>query len=297
MRSVLLIMTLFFFNACMNSSVSYRNYNSFAEKRYCYLSITTIPSDVNIVVDKKYYSTNRIKLTTGQHKVVIWKEGYLPVRFTVKLRKDRNLHFILIKIPDRLKIYYKKLIKDVLDIKNKTQNISKKTYENNRKMFLQNADMSVVVADCFNKKIDKLALKFINPNNKQFIRDDGKEVVIDKTRHLMWQDNNDPDRYKLSLLEAKNYCKSLKLGGFNDWRLPTIQELITIEDIQKINPAIVNSFVNINIHKEEKFRSMTVDRALNYLTYVLNISSGIVTSEKNNIEYSVKCVRDMEGKK
>jgi hypothetical protein len=290
----------------MNSSVGYLNYNNPVEKKYCYLSIMTIPSDVNIVVDKKYYSTNKIKLTTGQHKVVIWKDGYLPLKFRVKLTKDRKLYLKLLKIPDKLKVYYQRLIKDAVEIKNKTQNINKKTYTqhnnketyvHNREMFVQKTDMSAVIADNFNKKIDKLALKFINPNGKQFVRDDKKEVVIDKTRHLMWQDNNDPDSYKLSLLEAKNYCKSLKLGGFNDWRAPTIKELITIEDITKTNPAIVSGFVNINPGKEKKFRSVTVDRGLSDLTYVLNISSGTVNSERNNIEYSVKCVRDMEDKK
>ena len=41
-------------------------------------------------------------------------------------------------------------------------------------------------------------------------------------------------RNAMNWQEAMDYAKNLKLGGFNDWRLPTIEELKAIYKIQKI---------------------------------------------------------------
>jgi hypothetical protein len=37
---------------------------------------------------------------------------------------------------------------------------------------------------------------------------------------------------------AEKACKELRLGGFDDWRLPTIQELLTLVDYSRSEPAI-----------------------------------------------------------
>ncbi|WP_457749625.1 Lcl C-terminal domain-containing protein [Sulfurimonas sp.] len=50
-----------------------------------------------------------------------------------------------------------------------------------------------------------------------------KQSVIDTKHHLQWQDDTSRDELKWKL--AKGYCKQLKLGGYNDWRLPSKTEL------------------------------------------------------------------------
>ena len=59
------------------------------------------------------------------------------------------------------------------------------------------------------------------------IVDLGNGVIQDNSSRLMWQ----KDRSKVfhSLAEASEYINSLQLGGFKDWRLPTIYELYNLQ--------------------------------------------------------------------
>ncbi len=61
-------------------------------------------------------------------------------------------------------------------------------------------------------------------------------VVTDSISSLMWQRSDDGK--KKSWNEAKNYCANLKLDGHGDWRLPSIDELVSIVDKKKFAPAI-----------------------------------------------------------
>jgi len=45
--------------------------------------------------------------------------------------------------------------------------------------------------------------------------------------------------------EALLYCEDLNLGGYTDWRFPTMRELTGIVDYGRYNPAIgYPSFLN-----------------------------------------------------
>lgn len=54
-------------------------------------------------------------------------------------------------------------------------------------------------------------------------------VVVDPTTDLMWQRGAAPEL--MSQQEAEEYARSLnarKLGGFDDWRLPTLEEAMSL---------------------------------------------------------------------
>ena len=90
-----------------------------------------------------------------------------------------------------------------------------------------------------------------------FSRDDRLEVVKDDIYRLMWQDQQfmdssvSPlsamgDKYKeMTYAEAVRYCGNLKFAGFDDWRLPTINELLSITDDTRVRPAINKAFKNV----------------------------------------------------
>jgi PKD repeat protein len=62
-----------------------------------------------------------------------------------------------------------------------------------------------------------------------------ENTVTDNLTGLMWQRS---DRSPLSWRDALYYCEGLNLSGHNDWRLPNINELVSIVDYGLIYPAI-----------------------------------------------------------
>lgn len=79
-----------------------------------------------------------------------------------------------------------------------------------------------------------------------FIRDDTKEVVLDTTTNLMWQDDANVTTVTKNWLDAIDYCETSTLGGFTDWRMPNHNELYLLADRSAYNPAISSVFTNIN---------------------------------------------------
>ena len=61
---------------------------------------------------------------------------------------------------------------------------------------------------------------------------------------LMWQDNADAKTVQKNWNGAVEYCQNLTLFGFNDWRLPTRDELLSIVDKNK-SPTIKKEFQNV----------------------------------------------------
>jgi len=77
------------------------------------------------------------------------------------------------------------------------------------------------------------------------IRDDSKELVIDKTTGLMWQDSVETKTLRKNRKDAKQYCRRLVFAGYKDWYLPRLKELKSIVDETKHDPAIRDGFQNI----------------------------------------------------
>jgi len=62
-----------------------------------------------------------------------------------------------------------------------------------------------------------------------------KKTVVDRKTRLMWQKTD--DNTKRDCDDAGTYCDELVLGGYDDWRLPRIDELSTIVDYSQFLPA------------------------------------------------------------
>ena len=66
------------------------------------------------------------------------------------------------------------------------------------------------------------------------------DIVTDSVTKLEWQDDAITD--EMEWQEAIEYCEGLELEEHTDWRLPNINELKTIIDRSRYNPAIVSAF-------------------------------------------------------
>ena len=145
----------------------------------------------------------------------------------------------------------------------------------------------------FNQKINSLAHKPINPNSMNFVKKG--DVVIDKDRKLMWQDDKAVINNKMTWQQARKYCKNLNLAGFSDWRLPTIQELNTIIDSDRYNPAIAKEFKNVRSKWYEWYWTNTFCADNSYRAWKLNFYDGYDFNlyNKNKNGY-VRCVRKIK---
>ena len=89
-----------------------------------------------------------------------------------------------------------------------------------------------------------------------FSRDNRLEVVRDNIYKLMWQDGDLP-LHEMAYDEAVHYCENLNFAGFDDWRLPTVKELLSITDDSMGNrPTINKAFQNVAYKMSDRGEKM-----------------------------------------
>ncbi|WFB34542.1 DUF1566 domain-containing protein [Kiritimatiellota bacterium B12222] len=85
-------------------------------------------------------------------------------------------------------------------------------------------------------------------------KDQGDGTVSDLNTGLMWQQVPSPEGF--SWEEAIAYCNQLKLGGYDDWRIPTLKELFSISDFSTGWPYVDTTFFSLatgHMGKDEQF--------------------------------------------
>ena len=114
------------------------------------------------------------------------------------------------------------------------------------------------------------------------------DIVTDNQTGLQWQDDTDAKNITKTWTEAIAYCENLSLGGYDDWRLPNINELKSIVDRSKSNPAIVDGFANFS---SNYYWSSTTQVGDESDAWYVRFGRGGVYSDGKNGNYYVRCVR------
>ncbi len=133
-----------------------------------------------------------------------------------------------------------------------------------------------------------------------YTRDDSKEIVIDHVTGLMWQD--DTAAVKKSWIEsyssekddtsgdtATTYCADLSLGGYADWRLPTISELQGIVDHVRINPRAKIEF--LNVEHDYYWSSTSFRTGSSGWAWIVSFYNPGFHDALKSYDYNVRCVR------
>ena len=127
---------------------------------------------------------------------------------------------------------------------------------------------------------------------RSYTRDDTKKVVIDHATHLMWQDDSDAQTVQKNWQEAKEYCEALSLGGFTDWRLPTVEELLSITDMGRFDPSIDPVFQNVVNGRYWSMTTVAGDTSRAWIVLFDDGRDGL--NLKSNDRY-VRCVRSADN--
>jgi hypothetical protein len=126
-----------------------------------------------------------------------------------------------------------------------------------------------------------------------YIRDSQNNIVLNNTNFLVWQDDVSVKTNSHTWIEAINYCESLGLGGYTDWRLPNINELTTLLDIAKFNPAIEDAFV-VNINTSKIYWSSTSTKFDLSNAWIINFLYGESVSSSKISSNGTRCVRNFK---
>ncbi len=120
----------------------------------------------------------------------------------------------------------------------------------------------------------------------EFYRDDAKEVVIDKQRNLMWQDDSAAGRIDKNYEDAIAHCEDLDFAGHTDWYLPSVDELKSIVKAENYPRSIAKEFQNV--YADYYWSSTEYSPELAWI--VLFIYEDVVYYHRSDPSY-VRCVR------
>ncbi|MBP5435593.1 DUF1566 domain-containing protein [bacterium] len=125
----------------------------------------------------------------------------------------------------------------------------------------------------------------------------GQNIVVDNNTGLEWQQTASEES-NMGRAGAEKYCNELVYGGYSDWRLPDPNEILTIVDNDKYDPATNSNFAHIPSNDYSSFLFLSTPEIyfnpydgtysyFGYKVYVLcvrgtKMATGVFTSKKIN---------------
>jgi len=115
---------------------------------------------------------------------------------------------------------------------------------------------------------------------------EGDVVITDSSTDLIWTKETVSGK---TWKDALSYCENLSYAGHTNWRLPNINELKSLTDRSKYNPA--SYFPDITSEYFWSSSSMT-DSGSTHTGWVVNFYNGKVSNNTKTNTYFVRCVKD-----
>ena len=127
-------------------------------------------------------------------------------------------------------------------------------------------------------------------NAGSFQRDNDRNIVIDKDNNLVWMDSEANVTLYLTHQDAEKYCDDLSYAGFDNWRLPDIEEFVLIVDKKNFPKNIDRSFrYSLN---EGYWASTAHWRTLWFYADYMFFVSGTPYYDSRHKQKLVRCVRE-----
>ena len=138
-------------------------------------------------------------------------------------------------------------------------------------------------------KIILLILLSMNIINAELLRNNN--IVKDTVSGLEWQD--DAIGEKMLWKSAIDHCENLTLNG-SEWRLPNINELKSIVDRSRIEPAIFEAFENTNVSNTQDYYWSSTSTSTGSAAILIDFGYGSSSSLHKGTSGFVRCVRNTQ---
>ena len=124
------------------------------------------------------------------------------------------------------------------------------------------------------------------PSEDRFV-DHGDGTVTDTCTGLMWQQDTGNNGNAVALGRARVYCENLELAGHDDWRLPSLRELLSIVDHGRFDPSIDPVFGVLSSF----YWSSTSYAPTPGQLWTLYFGSGFFTNDRDSSLNNIRAVR------
>jgi len=121
---------------------------------------------------------------------------------------------------------------------------------------------------------------------------DGSTTTTDNNTGLVWWYTG--SSVSSSWEAAISSCEASNLGGFTDWRLPNIRELVSIVDYSRYNPPVAVSSFTIGSAYTNHWSGTTYKNGTTAAWYV-NFITGAITNTTKTAGNGFRCVRGPFG--
>ena len=139
------------------------------------------------------------------------------------------------------------------------------------------------------------------PNPRFAIHDGGTpknlsdDLVLDKETRLIWARDANLPKGMQTWQDGVNYCRNqIQLGNRKGWRLPTIEELLSIIDPSEHNSALPNGHPFVNVQGVFYWSSTTYESSSSRAWFV-SMGVGFAQVYSKSVSYFVWPVRGGNG--
>ena len=119
-----------------------------------------------------------------------------------------------------------------------------------------------------------------------------QSMIKDETSKLLWEDTEHVELTKVTYTQAVSYCGALETGEYTNWRLPTLDELLSIVDYKRYKPAILKEFKYYN--KDTIYWSSTPYVKSSDEFWGVNFKDGSTSNASINYDRYIRCVRGIK---
>ncbi|QSZ42045.1 DUF1566 domain-containing protein [Sulfurimonas aquatica] len=118
-----------------------------------------------------------------------------------------------------------------------------------------------------------------------------RDVVLDTSTSLLWQDAPDNADLSITYYEAEEYCAKLKIDQYQNFRIPTLNELQSLVDYTKYKPAIISGF---NYTEDGTYWTTTPFADDSSETWTISFSKGERNVKGKHYSRYVRCVQKVK---